>query len=551
VTQLFDVFSPESNGNFYHFNRILDALLTRLPVEVTEFILSKGLLWRMFDYLHESAIVEIFANVMCCGFHKQSESINFYKSLVRADLFGELGDRLYGDKAHPGNALDIAEFLNKVFEKLSMIEVSGVLFISMCRTSDFIDGLFGVISDPEAKSPVLQRQACAMVARDLLVRSGEKLFDQTDFGAKPMPNMLAGVFDKLHDFSARYVSKVLEVFVLADEKRKPDKPRQYSAYLVKRPLGMLRLLMVDVVVDLLTNDPALLDEVPPFAWRVLSTWFLEHSHNSLYQGLFMRAVRQAIMVNHETSLRILFSKYKFLTKMLAHYESPELSDARGFILLLLNTMRLKADLLEPSSYLRHFLTSHDLWRQFVPTLRAHTLIQTRKFADMADEFMLDDDDEDDEDDEGIDLGSAYARSLGFEEEHPWIEPGSATDVALNGPSSSTDVSAEAEPSSAQQGDDESDESQQLTKSQRRRRRRSRGTQLKEKQEKREEAKEQQELGPPQESPDWWKDMVSDIGPDGPDGSSGDDNGGDSKGEGESADWWKEITDEIEQAASGN
>jgi hypothetical protein len=49
--------------------------------------------------------------------------------------------------------------------------------------------------------------------------------------------------------------------------------------------------------------------------------------------------------------------------------SLSITDARGFILLIANTLRLGADLQPPSGWLRHYLLSHDPWKQFLPILK--------------------------------------------------------------------------------------------------------------------------------------------------------------------------------------
>jgi len=69
------------------------------------------------------------------------------------------------------------------------------------------------------------------------------------------------------------------------------------------------------------------------------------------------------------------------------------------------------------------LQSHDQWKQFLPTLRAETLAQQKRYDDLV--YVPEGMDEEYEDDEGgIDLGSAYAQSLGFDEAPPSPDSGS-------------------------------------------------------------------------------------------------------------------------------
>lgn len=59
---------------------------------------------------------------------------------------------------------------------------------------------------------------------------------------------------------------------------------------------------------------------------------------------------------------------KVVTAFCDHYRSGSNSSAKGVILRALNVMRLKADSLQPSDYLRRYLHAHDSWKSFKPTL---------------------------------------------------------------------------------------------------------------------------------------------------------------------------------------
>jgi len=145
----------------------------------------------------------------------------------------------------------------------------------------------------------------------------------------------------------------------------------------------------------------------------------------LYHSLFYKVVQIIVRENHVESQKSLLNKYKFLSRMIEHYKSPEQTAARGFILLIANTFRLGADLQPPSGWLRHYLVSHDAWKQWLPTLRTDTQTQLKRYSDITAD-MLDEEEEGFDEDLDIDLGSAYARSLGFEEEAPEQEEAPST-----------------------------------------------------------------------------------------------------------------------------
>jgi len=138
-------------------------------------------------------------------------------------------------------------------------------------------------------------------------------------------------------------------------------------------------------------------------------------------------------------MKFLFSKYKFISKMIKHYQTTTAfqSGLRGYILLMCNYLRLTADTLAPSDYLKNFLNSHEQWKEFVAVLRDETIRQhvtnysapvgghINPFA-IHDTFgmyssstkcrVITPDQVD------IDLGSLYANNLGFEDAVPYTPP---------------------------------------------------------------------------------------------------------------------------------
>jgi len=412
VRELFNVFLPNSSGNFYHANKIMEQLLLKAPVETTQALVSTNLLWRALDYTHEAPVVDILIEAFCCSFPKQSDIITFYKSLVEAKMFDRIGEKI----CTPGNPLSphVAEFFIRLIEKLSSFEMSGILFINLCRMPAFIDSLFKLITSEDPKVFLAQRQAAASVLRELLIRSGEKMFEHPEF-ARPMPNMLSAVHDKLHDHAKGHIASVASVLIHMDATQRRDKEILYSAYTVKRPFGMYRFALVEILSDLIVCQPALLANLPTAIWKVLSGWFLEYRQNNLYHIQFYKIFQVVVRENNEEALKQLLQDSRFLSKMIEQYRSQDLSCLRGFVILIANTLRLTADLQPSAAYLKRFLVSHSTWKDFLPVLREDTEVQLRRYNDITPE-MIEDEDDQGMDDLDIDIGSAYAKSLGFEEE---------------------------------------------------------------------------------------------------------------------------------------
>lgn len=98
--------------------------------------------------------------------------------------------------------------------------------------------------------------------------------------------------------------------------------------------------------------------------------------------------------------------------MVEHYKQEGTKPGcGGFIVLICNMCRFAIQLQTRETWLRQFLGCHDPWLQFQQTLLEATKQSVRKYTVWEDE-------DEDEDDEGIDLGSSYAKGLGFAADAP-------------------------------------------------------------------------------------------------------------------------------------
>lgn len=117
VRELFQVFESTSTGNFHHMEKIVEQLLLRAPVETTRTLIGEELLWKSFNHLHEAPVVDLLIEIFCAGFPKQSDTIQFYKSLVDAKFFDRIGEKIVSPgkckrvKSYPKRGLDCTSCL--------------------------------------------------------------------------------------------------------------------------------------------------------------------------------------------------------------------------------------------------------------------------------------------------------------------------------------------------------------------------------------------------------------------------------------------------------
>jgi hypothetical protein len=398
--------------------------------------------------------------------------------------------------------------------------MSGVLFISLCRSTSFIDGLFKAVSSEDDSCSLEQRQACANVLRELLLKSGEKVFEQTDF-SKPIPNMLSAIHDKLHEHAIVHLEKLCTVITNMENQKSVASSIPFSSYAVKRPFGMFRFTLVEILADLIVNAPKSLDKVPAALWRVLSTWFLDYAHNNLYHGQFWKIVQVAVRDNHVESLKTLFAKNKFLSKIIDHYKT-EATAAKGFIILITNSLRLASDAQAPSEWLRHYLLSHDPWKLFQQTLRQDTETQLKRYSEEGYEEEIEEVE--------MDLGSPYARSLGFDKE-PIIGLGESPNSRKKRRkkhNKKKKVVQPTEQTSASPSEDEEEEGEEDNGKEDEEGTREHSN--------REKPKGEEEDEKPAETPSWWLDMKDEFTKE-----------SDAKNESSpQSDWWKDLTEELQK-----
>mmetsp|Transcript_16860 Transcript_16860/g.24749 ORF Transcript_16860/g.24749 Transcript_16860/m.24749 type:complete len:707 (+) Transcript_16860:188-2308(+) len=151
-------------------------------------------------------------------------------------------------------------------------------------------------------------------------------------------------------------------------------------------------------------------------WPGIIDLLFNYPENNLFQFQFYRMLHSLCVTNHESTLKLVVQKYKFLSKAIKICKvktSP--ASTRGVLLRCLNALRLHSQTLSPNSFLRHYLDSHDGWKDFQTELKAMTIEQQKPGGGIAvpngvlqgaatatPQATID-----------VDLGSAFAAELGF------------------------------------------------------------------------------------------------------------------------------------------
>jgi hypothetical protein len=150
-------------------------------------------------------------------------------------------------------------------------------------------------------------------------------------------------------------------------------------------------------------------------WPGICDLIFEYPENNMLQVQFYRLIHALCVTNHEQTLKLVVQKCKFLSKAIKTCSAKVAPcSTRGVLLRCLNALRLHSQSISPHSFLRHYLESHDGWKDFQDELTRMTLEQQQRGGGIAvpisqgEQGVIMPQSEID-----INLGSAFAAELGF------------------------------------------------------------------------------------------------------------------------------------------
>ncbi|KAG2234314.1 hypothetical protein INT48_000764 [Thamnidium elegans] len=398
VNHLFEVFLPNSNGNFNHFFKIFQHLIRRHPCDMLDVVIMRNNASILFNYLlpylTESSIMDAILGLIFVRdinpetkedrekCHTKLQELGFLEWIVDATKLKEFPE--YVEAAQ--------EFFLRVIEEASQVDNGDLLFKAL-RTEK---GVY--IMETLVKGPLYY---ISLRSQDLLVK---------------------------------HIPEFCLLFA---------KDRQSSNTRIK-PLTTSDMDLLDIIYQTLYNaneKTQMLASTPSAFWKILVNSFFEKSSSNIYHTLFYRLVCLTLAINYEPTLIVLVRKQSLITRLIEAYQDRErVTETRGFILLILNQLRLMADA-RHSDLICRIITDHPRFQEFLPTLRSNTLaqlepiytwkleacprppahlgptppIQAVHFSPYAGTLTLMTNANDHDEASGIDLGSDFAYCLGFKE----------------------------------------------------------------------------------------------------------------------------------------
>ncbi|KAI8095106.1 regulator of Vps4 activity in the MVB pathway-domain-containing protein [Gilbertella persicaria] len=418
VNHLFEVFLPNSHGNFNHFFKIFQHLVRRHPCDMLDFVILRNnasiVFHYMLPYLTEGSVMDALLTLLFVRdinpetkeqrekSHERLYELGFLEWMVKAMQL----------KSHPDYVEAMQEFFIRVIEEASQVD-NGDILLKALRTDKGKDIMEILVKQTIHNAPSEERERTITIIK-LLVKSG-MLTTRTSSLSQPVQGPLYFVSLRSQDLLIEYIAEFCHLFI-KDRKDKNTK---------ERPLTTSDMDLLDIIYQTLYNaneKVEMLASIPSAFWKILTNSFFEKS-------------------------TMLVRKQSLITRMIDAYQSKQKTDNRGFILLILNQLRLMADA-RHSALINRTMAEHPRYQEFLPTLRKDTLAQTEsiyawkleacprppahigptppiqsvQFSPYASTLpLMTNANDHDEAAAGIDLGSDFAYCLGFKETENGIE----------------------------------------------------------------------------------------------------------------------------------
>ncbi|KAG0313922.1 hypothetical protein BGZ99_008497 [Dissophora globulifera] len=351
VRDLFKIFRPESNGNFYHFQKVFETILRKFRAQTmatlfedsdAETGLSKTpLIFDMLPFLDQPpvalSLIRVLFQTYTYGFTERLP--DYYKSLQHGHFLEMLLAMVTLVKEPSPN---MADFVVSLLDEATRSKEAKIIFSCLADDPIWAERLAqGVQSESLAK-----RNGCIEIIYSVLVRR---------------------------------VS--------------------LSGYVVPSSFTVARLWLLDSIYHCLSDvkdDPAPLESIPETFWTTLVDSFFQFPFNNAFHVHFYKLVRVVLYAERAAVYDRFFVKTDLIKRLINHYMTVEQpTGSRGYIILILNCIRLSIELearraaeeMEggelphkgniSTTFWTDLTRAISEWEGFQTTLRAATLEQTR------------------------------------------------------------------------------------------------------------------------------------------------------------------------------
>ncbi|KAF9132360.1 hypothetical protein BGW39_000299 [Mortierella sp. 14UC] len=411
VKELFKIFRPESNGNFYHFQKVFETILKKFrsqtmmtlfeDVDPATGQLKAPLVLEMLPFLDQAPValsmIKVLFPAYTYGFAEKVQ--DFYRVLQRGHFMEMLLTMVtLADDPTPSTG----DFVVSLLDEATRAKDSRIFFSCLADDPIWAERLVqGIQSD----SPV-RRHSCIEIIYSILVRSIQLPFQDmfansiyiTEKSYDKVDSYLESIANGFSKNLASHIPNLCHAFIGS---KNSGEVVELPGYTVPKSFTVARLWLLDSIYHCL-NDvkdyPSLLESIPANFWSSLVDSFIQFRFNNAFHVHFYKMFRVVLYSEQASVYDRFFVHTDFIKRMTEHYlDAEEPTGSRGYIILILNCIRLSADVEQQvaqnkdenameeeakegsitATYWTDILREHPAWNDFVKTLRHATLKQTR------------------------------------------------------------------------------------------------------------------------------------------------------------------------------
>ncbi|KAF9911450.1 hypothetical protein EC991_003706 [Linnemannia zychae] len=411
VKELFKIFRPESNGNFYHFQKVFETILKKFRSQTMMTLFEDvdpatgqsktPLVLEMLPFLDQPPValsmIKVLFPAYTYGFAEKVQ--DFYRVLQRGHLMEMLLTMItLADDPTPSTG----DFVVSLLDEATRAKDAKIIFSCLADDPIWAERL---VQGIESDSPV-RRYSCIEIIYSILVRSiqlpfqdmfansiyiTEKSYDKVDSYLEPIAN----------GFSKNLASRITSLCHAFVGSKNSGQVVELPGYTVPKSFTVARLWLLDSIYHCLNDvkdNPSLLESIPVNFWSSLVDSFIQFRFNNAFHVHFYKMFRVVLYSEQASVYDKFFIQTDFIKRMIEHYlDAEEPTGSRGYIILILNCIRLSADLEQQvaqnkdenameeeskegnisATYWTDLLREHSAWNGFAKTLRHATLKQTR------------------------------------------------------------------------------------------------------------------------------------------------------------------------------
>ncbi|KAG0219228.1 hypothetical protein BGX33_004041 [Mortierella sp. NVP41] len=411
VKELFKVFKPESNGNFYHFQKVFETILKKFRAQTMTTLFEDvdpatgqaktPLVFEMLPFLDQAPIalsmIKVLFPTYTYGF---AEKVQDYYRVMQGGHFMEMLLAMVTLAEDPTPSM--GDFVVSLLDEATRAKEAKIFF--SCLADDPIWAV-RLVQGIQSDSPV-RRHSCIEIIYSILVRSiqmpfqdmfansvyiTEKSFDRVESHLERIANGFA-------NHLAPQIPSLCHVFVGS---KNNGEVVELPGYTVPRSFTVARLWLLDSIYHCLNDvkdTPSLLESIPSTFWWCLVDSFIQFRFNNAFHVHFYKMFRVVLYSEQESVYNSFFIQTDLIQRIIEHYlDAEEPTGSRGYIILILNCIRLSANLEQQvaqnkdenameeevkegiisPTFWTDILHDHKAWKGFAKTLRHATLKQTR------------------------------------------------------------------------------------------------------------------------------------------------------------------------------